>query len=80
MFRKILLWPDLTNWSDNIFGKNWRKDYENRYNGATIFDKNLPADGILITHIDESQLGNTDEDHKLVDIEEADGNVTKRLP
>jgi M6 family metalloprotease-like protein/PGF-pre-PGF domain-containing protein/PGF-CTERM protein len=37
------------------------------------FEKGLPGEGLIITHIDESQYDNTNEDHKLVDIEAADG-------
>jgi|GEM_PF-3843626 len=46
---------------------------ENRYK-TTGFDSALPGKGILITHIDESISENTDENHKLVDVEEADSN------
>ncbi|MBI5416810.1 M6 family metalloprotease domain-containing protein, partial [Candidatus Poribacteria bacterium] len=41
------------------------------------FDTNIPTGGIAIWHIDESMLyngRNNDENHKLVDLEEADGN------
>jgi immune inhibitor A len=37
------------------------------------FDKHLPGEGLIITHIDENQTTNTDETHYLVDVEEADG-------
>jgi len=37
------------------------------------YDTFLPGEGLLIWHIDESEAGNTDENHKLVDLEEADG-------
>lgn len=39
----------------------------------TGFDTFLPGEGLLIWHIDESEAGNTDKNHKLVDLEEADG-------
>jgi immune inhibitor A len=39
----------------------------------TGFDAFLPSEGCLIEHIDENQSNNTDEDHYLVDIEQADG-------
>ena len=37
------------------------------------FDSFLPAEGLFIEHVDESRTGNTDENHYLVDIEQADG-------
>ncbi|KJD33530.1 peptidase M6 [Tamlana nanhaiensis] len=37
------------------------------------FDKNLPGEGLIIEHIDDSKSNNTDENHYLVDIEQADG-------
>ncbi len=37
------------------------------------FDAGLPGAGILITHVDESRRHNDDENHKLIDIESADG-------
>ncbi|MDQ6478414.1 M6 family metalloprotease domain-containing protein [Dyadobacter sp. LHD-138] len=37
------------------------------------FDVSLPGEGLLIEHIDENQSGNTDENHYLVDVEQADG-------
>lgn len=40
----------------------------------TGFDRALPGTGMLVTHVDESQTSNRDEDHKLVDVEAADGN------
>jgi len=47
---------------------------ENRQ--QTGYDRYLPGSGVLIWHIDERQLNimqNDDENHKLVDLEEADG-------
>ena len=44
---------------------------ENRY--KTGFDAGLPGSGLAIWHIDESQTDNDDENHKLVDMEQADG-------
>ncbi len=37
------------------------------------FDAHLPGEGLIIEHIDETKSGNTDENHYLVDIEQADG-------
>jgi immune inhibitor A len=45
---------------------------ENRQ--RTGFDAQLPGDGLLIWHIDESQSGNTDENHYKVGLMQADGN------
>ncbi|MGC5173201.1 M6 family metalloprotease domain-containing protein [Microbacterium sp. DT81.1] len=39
----------------------------------TGYDDQLPAAGLLVEHCDDSQANNTDEDHYLVDIEQADG-------
>ena len=36
------------------------------------FDQKLPGKGLLIWHIDDSQTSNTDDAHRLVDLEEAD--------
>ncbi|VAW21937.1 hypothetical protein MNBD_BACTEROID01-1911 [hydrothermal vent metagenome] len=44
---------------------------ENRY--RTQFDSYLPGSGLAIFHINTSQAGNTDENNKLSDLEEADG-------
>ena len=69
--------------------KVWEDDYYwNRYflienRQKTGFDSNLNGEGLMIYHIDENQnyglnemsggFVNDDDDHKLVDIEEADG-------
>jgi len=37
------------------------------------YDEHLPGAGLLIWHIDDSRSNNRDENHKLVDLEEADG-------
>lgn len=37
------------------------------------FDASIPGEGLLIEHIDETRSGNSDENHYLVDIEQADG-------
>jgi immune inhibitor A len=37
------------------------------------FDYYLPGEGLIIEHIDDNQSNNTDENHYLVDIEQADG-------
>lgn len=44
---------------------------ENRYKIG--FDAGLPASGLAIWHIDERQRDNSDDSHRLVDLEEADG-------
>ncbi|MFX1252953.1 MAG: M6 family metalloprotease domain-containing protein [Promethearchaeota archaeon] len=38
------------------------------------YDSYLPGSGLMIWHIDESMVDNDNENHKLVDLEEADGN------
>ncbi len=45
---------------------------ENRQ--RVLFDVGLPASGLLIWHVDDGEPGNTDDAHRLVDLEEADGN------
>jgi immune inhibitor A len=37
------------------------------------FDTALPGEGLLIEHVDDAKNNNTDENHYLVDIEQADG-------
>ncbi|MEK6851081.1 MAG: M6 family metalloprotease domain-containing protein, partial [Candidatus Thermoplasmatota archaeon] len=44
---------------------------ENRQ--AVGFDAELPGAGLLIWHVDEAVPGNADDDHRKVDLEEADG-------
>jgi immune inhibitor A len=45
---------------------------ENRQ--KTGFDKNLLNSGLLIFHVDDTKTNNTNENHYLVDLEQADGN------
>lgn len=44
---------------------------ENRFRSG--FDKSLPGNGLLILHIDDSRTDNTNENHPLVGIMQADG-------
>ncbi|PKH04398.1 peptidase M6 [Psychromonas sp. MB-3u-54] len=37
------------------------------------FDLHLPGEGLIIEHIDDNKINNTDENHYLVDIEQCDG-------
>ena len=37
------------------------------------FDTNIPGEGLIIEHVDENKTNNTDENHYLVDVEQADG-------
>lgn len=56
------------------YGSYTGKQYflvENRQ--ALGFDKNLHQPGVLIWHVDESVTDNDHENHKMVDLEEADG-------
>lgn len=39
----------------------------------TRFDDNLPGAGLIIEHVDDNKNNNTDENHYLVDVEQADG-------
>lgn len=39
----------------------------------TGFDSDIPGEGLLIEHVDDTQQANSDENHYLVDIEQADG-------
>jgi M6 family metalloprotease-like protein len=43
------------------------------YRRRTGFDSQLPGEGLLIWHVDESVSDNNDPSHMLVDLEEADG-------
>jgi immune inhibitor A len=57
-------------WKDGAGGSEYFL-LENRH--RTGFDAQLPGDGLLIWHIDESQPGNTDENHYKVALMQADG-------
>lgn len=57
-------------WKDGAGGSEYFL-LENRQ--RTGFDAQLPGDGLLIWHIDESQPGNTDETHYKVALVQADG-------
>ncbi|MCX6647025.1 MAG: M6 family metalloprotease domain-containing protein, partial [bacterium] len=39
----------------------------------TGYDQSLPGEGLLIWHVDDTQGNNDNENHKLLDVEEADG-------
>jgi immune inhibitor A len=58
-------------WKDGAGGNEYFL-LENRQ--RTGYDAGLPGDGLLIWHIDESQPGNTDENHYKVALMQADGN------
>jgi immune inhibitor A len=57
-------------WKDGAGGSEYFL-LENRQ--RTKYDARLPGDGLLIWHIDESQPGNTDENHYKVGLVQADG-------
>jgi immune inhibitor A len=57
-------------WKDGAGGNEYFL-LENRQ--RTGYDAGLPGDGLLIWHIDESQPGNTDENHYKVALVQADG-------
>ena len=46
---------------------------EHRRRFSSYYDRNMPAEGLLIWHVDERAGGNADEHHKTVDLECADG-------
>ena len=46
---------------------------ENRFRQG--FDQSLPGDGLLILHINDAQAGNSNENHPLVGIMQADGDL-----
>lgn len=58
-------------WTDGQAGSEYFL-LENRQ--ETGFDVSLPGEGLLIWHIDETVSGNSDDWHKLVTLEQADGN------
>jgi len=41
---------------------------------ATGYDYKMPGEGLMIWHVDETRSNNNDWTHKLLDVEEADGN------
>ncbi len=57
-------------WENGVVGNEYFL-VENRQ--STALDKGIPGSGLLIMHIDESVGGNSDENHPLVAIEQADG-------
>ena len=57
-------------WKDGAGGPEYFL-VENRQRAK--FDASLPGDGLLVWHIDESQAGNTDENHYKVALLQADG-------
>lgn len=55
-------------------GSSSSKEYFLLSNRQNIgFDAAIPGQGLIIEHIDENQSNNSDENHYLVDIEQADG-------
>jgi immune inhibitor A len=58
------LWKDGTSGSEYFLVENRQK---------TGYDRDLPSQGLLIWHIDESIASNTDENHPKVALEQADG-------
>lgn len=57
-------------WTNGVMGNEYFL-VENRQ--PVGFDENLRGSGLLIWHIDDDQTNNMDENHKWVDLEEADG-------
>jgi immune inhibitor A len=56
-------------WKNGLSGKEFFL-VENRQ--RTLFDRNLPGDGLLIWHVDEAVASNSDENHPTVALEQAD--------
>jgi hypothetical protein len=56
-------------WSGHGFGEYFILEYRKKI-GA---DRLLPGEGLLIWHIDEKMPNNSTDSHRLVDLEEADG-------
>ena len=63
--------PGDLDWTDGGTGTGEYFLVENRQQVG--FDSYLPGSGILIWHIDERMGNNSNENHRLVDLEEADG-------
>ncbi len=57
-------------WQNGTVGQQYFLIENRRKTGS---DFGIPGSGLLIMHIDESMSSNTDENHRLVDIEQADG-------
>ena len=57
-------------WQNGVYGNEYFliENREKRDN-----DPGIPGEGLMIYHIDESQWGNSDENHFLVAVEQADG-------
>ncbi|MFM9700064.1 M6 family metalloprotease domain-containing protein [Streptomyces europaeiscabiei] len=58
-------------WKDGLGGKEYFL-LENRQ--QTGYDKSMPAAGLCLWHVDESQADNKDEHHYMVGLMQADGN------
>ncbi len=71
---------------EDPYGPDWDEDggngeyflVENRFRCG--FDQGLPGNGLLILHIDDSRMSNSDDEHPIVGIMQADGNTRPSLP
>lgn len=69
---RLLEDPDGPNWQyPGTMGEYFL--VENRMRQG--FDQSLPGDGLLILHVDDSRASNSDENHPLVGIMQADGDL-----
>jgi immune inhibitor A len=75
---RILGNPDGVDWRSSRPGRGEYFLVENRQRSG--FDIGLPGSGLLILHVDESRLGNEDEQHPLVGILAADHSPGFALP
>ncbi len=74
---RLLEDPNGPDWNRNGTGVGEYFMAENRH--QTGYDKGLPGNGLLILHIDDSRPTNSDDDHPIVGIMQADGDNSPTL-
>jgi len=70
---EIMYNPGGMDWNPSGKGRGEYFLVENRRKGVRYFDSYLPGSGLLIWKVDESRPDNTDPDHLLVELIQADG-------